>query len=395
MSHAKQLKDTRQLNSAGIKLALQNANAIKARAVNAFVLNEDIFEVRDILLGGYKDVLVRAMKVSYLAGWRRVQKEALNNVTPELQRFSEMSDLERALQKLTSLETVADLEAQLETRAIRVLQDSTDEIETKLRKTVNQLIAEGATTKRGKEELGKTFDKLGLTPSNSYQIENIFRTQTQLMYGAAKDHAEQSPEVQEILFGYKYVTVGDNRVRDEHERMEGVVFEKGDPLIDTWYPPNGYSCRCQLIPLFSRPPGRIKRPPSDLPAVDPQFSFRPGNILAPPRGLGGLSIPAPSPTGPTLDSGAFERAAQDPALGVAGITVKRSGQIQVKKPKNISMARAQLEKIQQLRDAAVASAQAAKTLPKDSEERVKAELRVVHAVQQYERVVRYVKTFLD
>lgn len=391
MSHAQELKDVRKVNAAGVKLALRIANSIKKKAVDSFLKNEDPFEVKSILLNGYQDVLARAMKVSYLAGWKRVESEAFKQQL----KLSEMSDLERTLEKLTSSDVVAELEAQLETRALRVLQDSTDEVEGKLRSVINQLIAEGATAKRGTQELGKAFDKLGLTPANPYQIENIFRTQTQLMYGAAKDHAEQSPEVQEILFGYKYVTVGDNRVRDEHAAMEGVVFEKGDPLIDTWYPPNGYSCRCLMIALFSRPPGRLRRPPADLPQVDPQFAFRPGHILAPPRGLGGLAIPTPPPTHASLDTGAYERATKDPALGAAGIRFKRGGEVQVSKPKNISMARAQLQKIQELRDAAVVTANAAKTLPKNSEERVKAELRVVHLVQQFERVVRYVKTFLD
>jgi len=391
MTQAQQLKDVRRINAAGQKLALRKANAIRKRAVSAFQRNESIIEVRDILIDGYKDILVRAMKVAYLAGWRRIESEALKQSF----KFSELGDMERVLGRLADLPTVEDLERQLESRAIRVLQDSTDEIESKLRKKVNELISEGATTRRGTQELGKTFDSLGLTPRNSYQIENLFRTQTQLVYGAAKDHAEQSPEVQEILWGYKYLTVGDNRVRDEHERMEGVVFEKDDPLIDRWYPHNGWSCRCQLVPLFDRPPGRIKRPPSDVPEVDPQFAFRPGSILRPPPSSGKLVVPKPLPRDPSFDLNAYERAKQDPGLGIAGITVKESGRIQVKKPRNISMARAQLEKIQQLRDAAYEAANAAKSLPPNSEEKVKAELLLRHTVQQYERVVRNVRSFLN
>lgn len=44
----------------------------------------------------------------------------------------------------------------------------------------------------------------------------------------------------------KYITAGDDFVRPEHAAMDGVIKHKDDPFWDTWYPPNGWNCRCDV-----------------------------------------------------------------------------------------------------------------------------------------------------
>lgn len=384
MSLGQQLKDLRQINRLGIREALSAAEKIRDRATRAFLKHENMFEVRDILLGGYQTMLVDSMMASYLRGYTRIESEALGKTI----RFSELDDLNRALQEVSSLESVEALQEQLNSRAIRVLEGTTNKVEQKLRTVVNELAQEGASVKTGKERLNTAFNDLGLTPANSYTIENIFRTQTQLIYGAAKDHAEQAPAIQEILFGHKYSTVGDNRVRDEHKVWEGVIFEKGDPLLDIWYPPNGWSCRCMVIPLFSRPPGRMKKPPRAVPEIDPDFSFRPGSIIAQPT----LAEPVVQPKSAIAPP--MREVVAKINLDPAGIKVNDNGVISVQRAKSIARAKKQLAYITELRDAAVVNAESVKHLPKNDPERVKALLQLKHAVEQYKRVVNNVKKLL-
>ena len=40
----------------------------------------------------------------------------------------------------------------------------------------------------------------------------------------------------------KYVTIGDNHVRDDHAALNGTVKSITDPFWKTWYPPNGFRC---------------------------------------------------------------------------------------------------------------------------------------------------------
>lgn len=50
----------------------------------------------------------------------------------------------------------------------------------------------------------------------------------------------------------EYRTVGDNRVRDSHERLDGLRLPPSDPLWSKIYPPNGWNCRCTVIPAHGK-----------------------------------------------------------------------------------------------------------------------------------------------
>lgn len=49
---------------------------------------------------------------------------------------------------------------------------------------------------------------------------------------------------------WKYVTAGDDRVRDEHRAIDGVVLPFNDKRWDKIYPPNGWKCRCHVAPIL-------------------------------------------------------------------------------------------------------------------------------------------------
>lgn len=45
----------------------------------------------------------------------------------------------------------------------------------------------------------------------------------------------------------EYRTVGDERVRPSHEALDGVIKNIDSPFWDSYYPPNGWGCRCDVI----------------------------------------------------------------------------------------------------------------------------------------------------
>lgn len=57
----------------------------------------------------------------------------------------------------------------------------------------------------------------------------------------------------------QYSTVGDGKVRDSHRALDGIIKPIGDPFWNTYYPPNGWNCRCDVIQL----PGRDIAPTKD------------------------------------------------------------------------------------------------------------------------------------
>lgn len=51
------------------------------------------------------------------------------------------------------------------------------------------------------------------------------------------------------LFPYwEYKTAGDDKVREEHAALAGTILRHDDPLWDSIYPPNGWKCRCYVVP---------------------------------------------------------------------------------------------------------------------------------------------------
>jgi len=50
----------------------------------------------------------------------------------------------------------------------------------------------------------------------------------------------------------KYKTVGDERVRDEHDALEGIIKPINDKFWDKHYPPNGFRCRCSVQQTSSK-----------------------------------------------------------------------------------------------------------------------------------------------
>lgn len=44
----------------------------------------------------------------------------------------------------------------------------------------------------------------------------------------------------------EYVTARDEHVREEHRRLDGLIYPIDDPFWDSYYPPNGWRCRCTV-----------------------------------------------------------------------------------------------------------------------------------------------------
>lgn len=191
-------------------------------------------------------------------------------------KLDTQSDLIITLEKLLDIDAVDEAQDIWETEALRVLNDVGPKIELDLRKKINSLIEIGTPTAQATSILRDAFDALGVTSRNPYQIESIFRTQSQIAYQAGRWKADQDPDIQEILWGYEYATVEDVRVRPEHVALQGTILPKDNDFWTVFWPPNGWSCRCQVLPVFEKT--RIKNPPKNI-QPDEGFSFNPGIVF--------------------------------------------------------------------------------------------------------------------
>lgn len=78
-----------------------------------------------------------------------------------------------------------------------------------------------------------------------------------------------------------YDAVNDSHTRPSHLAMDGKVFPADSPIWDTWFPPNGFRCRCTVRTLSKRQvEQRGLKVETSFPAVapDPHFSSNPAKV---------------------------------------------------------------------------------------------------------------------
>lgn len=260
-----------RLERRGVRSAKVLAVKIKAGILSEF-RGGQLFDI-DRAVMGLTETLRDTMLVAFLKGARQSQIE---------HKILKLGVFESTITHLTALLGMdrRALERQFESQAITILQGVSSDVETALRGTLNDLISSGAHVKEGVQVLSAKFKTLGLAGTSDYRLASIFRTQTSMASNAGHFIADQDPAIQEILWGYKYVTVGDDRVRPEHAALDGTTLPKDDPFWQLYWPPNGWQCRCQVISIFEtremKLPGQLD---GAVPLPDSDFRFNPASLV--------------------------------------------------------------------------------------------------------------------
>ena len=83
------------------------------------------------------------------------------------------------------------------------------------------------------------------------------KTWQQTEYQTAVNCAENASTYRRLkgktkVFPYwQYRTAGDDKVREEHAALDGLILRHDDPLSERIYPPNGWKCRCYVVPKMA------------------------------------------------------------------------------------------------------------------------------------------------
>lgn len=275
-----------RLATAQVRKRLQVTFAKVIRAYR-LGLSVDAILYQDII--ALADMFGLAMTVAHLQGVVRTQEQAPL-------KFS-LDGARAFLRKRMGLSTAMtrELTKQYTAAVSTVVPRLAESASKRLQDTLLVATAKNLHVRDGVKLLRKDFERFGLSPGNPYAVEAVFRTQTALAYSAGRHAQEQAPEIQEILWGWKYVTVGDDRVRDSHVGFDGVQLPKDDDFWDTSTPPNGWACRCMIIAVFDE--GKEAQPKTVdgvEPVPDKGFDFHPGKVLT-QRAKTGIAPPIPKP----------------------------------------------------------------------------------------------------
>lgn len=118
----------------------------------------------------------------------------------------------------------------------------------------------------------------GLDP---LQADLIFRTNIQTAYNAGHYEQMTDPSVMKLRPYWQYDAVLDSHTRPSHLAMDGKVFPADHPVWDTWFPPNGFRCRCTVRTLSKRQvEARGLTVEDKFPAIapDPYFGTNPAKV---------------------------------------------------------------------------------------------------------------------
>lgn len=113
-------------------------------------------------------------------------------------------------------------------------------------------IEDGTTVRTFKDNMNTFLEENGYEGITNFQADNIFRTNIQTAYQVGHYEQMSSPMVKKLRPYWQYNAVNDSHTRPSHLAMDGKVFPADSPVWNTWYPPNGFRCRCSITTLSKR-----------------------------------------------------------------------------------------------------------------------------------------------
>ena len=112
---------------------------------------------------------------------------------------------------------------------------------------LERAIKDGIPFEEFRKSAADIFERRGWTGPAAWRVDTIFRTNIQTAYSVGRYKEMQA--VKEDRPYWQYSAVNDSRTRPTHWAMNGKIYPADHPFWDTWYPPNGYNCRCGVITL--------------------------------------------------------------------------------------------------------------------------------------------------
>ena len=182
-------------------------------------LAEEIYQKKDTLGTSAKLIAEEALVLinGLITGWGSYRTEASWNATDHLLlQMMEQNIIEFAASKTEArLAAMTDLMLNREKNQIRSLSEFKAEA----------------------EKVTKNFNTTYLETERNFTIATAQNSAAYLRFKS--EASTVTPYVQ-------YQTVGDDHVREEHQLLNGKVFNLNDNEAMRLYPPNGYNCRCEM-----------------------------------------------------------------------------------------------------------------------------------------------------
>jgi SPP1 gp7 family putative phage head morphogenesis protein len=107
------------------------------------------------------------------------------------------------------------------------------------------------------------------------RLETVVRTNVSEALNEGRKSFFEDPSLEGYVVAYQYSAIMDDRVRPNHAAMDGRIYSVNSPVWQMFTPPNGFNCRCILIPITSDEQWEESPPLPDTLRPDAGFS-KPG-----------------------------------------------------------------------------------------------------------------------
>jgi len=227
----------------------------------------------------FETIVVRYTSLMYAMGAYHpyiAAGEHLTRAGVALSTYDEAMRYVRQRAKMTADE-IAAVSAAYGVEAARVTREASAVVEGRVRRAVSRHVIAGGHIREGVKALGVEFEAIGIG-QKPYVLETLTRNQMNMSYAAGQWQANTDPALDELIWGYEYVTIGDDRVREAHEATNGMRAAKGAAIWQTASPPNGHNCRCTVIEIFNDERHATEKLPDDVASTpDTGWAFHPKN----------------------------------------------------------------------------------------------------------------------
>lgn len=117
-----------------------------------------------------------------------------------------------------------------------------DDIHSALQKAID----EGLTLEDFRKDANSLLERRGYKGMTPFQADNVFRTNIQTAFNVGRYKQMVDPETLTERPYWEYSSVNDDATRPTHRALHGKVYLADHPFWKTWYPPNGFRCRCMV-----------------------------------------------------------------------------------------------------------------------------------------------------
>lgn len=207
-------------------------------------------------------------------------------IVPEPQAFNEAIDYYQGKVRLPT-RTWTDLWQGMHTRAFVVAGAMKDQLLADFQESIGKALKDGTTL----ADFRKDFDRIVAKHGWSYNGERgwrsrvIYNTNLRTAYSAGRWKQAQETAKRETVY-LRYVAILDTRTRPQHRQWHEIILPIDDPFWSSFYPPNGWFCRCTVQVLRERDLKRYGYKVTPSPPTVPTVRRKVGDrIVEVPEGI--------------------------------------------------------------------------------------------------------------